>query len=349
MKNNFRVILLLFVSMSLQAQKPYKLEMSYEDSPLPPGPNYSLNEHWSALPMMKDMADSLPIGSNLVDMQASAVADVFYIYPTIFTSKPNNEYQWNTDVNDSRMNASVDNSAVLNQSSAFNGTCKVYSPRYRQAHYSAFTTSDKASAAKALALSYEDVRAAFEYYIEHYNQGRPIVIAGHSQGTIHAAHLVKDYFDGKPLQEQLVEAYLIGMPIKHDAFQNIEASNSADHVGGFVSWNTFKKGYIPKYYNNGLHEAICTNPLTWKTDEVYAGKELNAGGVGLKFKFEEELSDAQVNNGLLWINKPFVKGRMFINIKIWHKADINLFWMNIRENVALRIAEFNKNKERNGK
>lgn len=336
------------MSIGLQAQRYYKLVASFDESPLPPVPNYSLNEHWSALPERKDMADSLPVGSNLVDMQETAAADVFYLYPTIFTAEPQNQYLWNADVNDTIMNASVDNSAILNQSTAFNGSCKVYAPRYRQAHYSAFTSLDKASGAKALALSYEDIRAAFEYYLEHYNQGRPIVIAGHSQGTLHAAHLVKDYFDGKSLQGQLVEAYLIGMPIKPDVFENIEASNSAEHVGGFVTWNTFKTGYIPKYYNNGLHEAICTNPLTWKTDESYVSREFNAGGVGLKFKFVERPVDAEVYKGLLWVSKPYIKGRMFIHIKIWHRADINLFWMNIRENVALRIAEFYKNKEKNG-
>jgi pimeloyl-ACP methyl ester carboxylesterase len=348
MKNYIGVLLLLFGATGLKAQKNHKLETSFDESPLPPVPNYSLNKHWSALPDRKDMADRVPFGSDLIDMQETAQADVFYLYPTIFTAEPINQYLWNADVNDTKMNASVDNSAVLNQSTAFNGSCRVYAPRYRQAHYSAFTSSDRVSAAKALALSYEDIRAAFEYYLEHYNQGRPIVIAGHSQGTLHAVHLVKDYFDGKPLQGQLVEAYLIGMPIKEAVFENIEASNRANHVGGFVTWNTFKTGYIPKYYNNGLHEAICTNPLTWNTDESYASRELNVGGVGRKFKFVDRPVDAEVHKGLLWVNKPYVRGRVFINIKIWHRADINFYWMNIRENVALRIAKFYKNKENNG-
>ena len=54
----------------------------------------------------------------------------------------------------------------------------------------------------------EDVKAAFQYYLEHYNNGRPIIIASHSQGTTHAKRLLKEFFDGTALQHQLVAAYL---------------------------------------------------------------------------------------------------------------------------------------------
>lgn len=33
-----------------------------------------------------------------------------------------------------------------------------------------------------LELAYEDIKCAFEYYMENYNDGRPIVVAGFSQG-----------------------------------------------------------------------------------------------------------------------------------------------------------------------
>jgi pimeloyl-ACP methyl ester carboxylesterase len=200
-----------------------------------------------------------------------------------------------------------------------------------------------------LDLAFEDVKTAFEYYLEHYNNGRPIVIAGHSQGTLHAARLLKEYFDNKELGKQLVEAYLIGMPIPENAFETIKPSNAPAATGGFVTWNTFQTGYYPTYYDNGLNKAICTNPLTWKTDEEYASRKLNTGGIGLKFKFFKNAVDAQVKDGLLWINKPYVPGRIFIRTKIWHAADINLYWMNIRENVALRVTKFVNENNNDGK
>ncbi len=324
------------------AQKPYRLKSDFDAVPTPPKPDYGDQKYWCALPIVKDMADSLPRNSQLKDGQSIAQADVFFIHPTIFTYKPKNQYEWNADVNDNQLNDKVDNSTILNQSTPFNGSCKVYAPRYRQAHYSAFTTADMDAKSQSLQLAYGDIKAAFEYYLSNYNQGRPIVIAAHSQGTVHGIRLLKEFFDGKDLQKQLVEAYLVGIATPPDYFDNIIASDSAGHFGGFVSWNTFAKNYYPNYYNDGLSEALCTNPLSWQTNEVYAPREWNLGGVGLKYKWVEQPVDAQVNKGLLWINKPYVKGRWLLHKKIWHVADINLYWMNIRQNVALRLENYQR-------
>ncbi len=337
----FRLICLnLFLIFTSNAQIPYKLTVDFDEKNIPPPPDYSSQQSWCALPQMKDMADSLPIGSGLKDGQQGAQADVFFIHPTIYTGEPTNTYYWNADVYDDKMNKQVDESTILNQATAFNGSCRVFAPRYRQAHYSAFTTTNPENKLKSLTLAYEDVKKAFEYYLENYNNGRPIVIAGHSQGTIHAKLLLKDYFENKPLKNQLVEAYLIGIATAASEFDEIKPSQTASQTGGFVTWNTFLKGYYPDYYTNGLNKAVCTNPLTWTCDETYAPKELNSGGVGLKFKFAKNPADAQVHKGMLWINKPYVPGRMFLKTKIWHRADINLYWMNIRENVALRLENF---------
>ena len=329
-----------FLNFPLQAQGVFSVKVDFKESLEPPEPDYSDQRNWAALPQMKDMADTVPRKSGLQDLQAAAAADVFFIYPTIFTFEPQNEYRWNADVNDAELNQKIDRSTILNPSTAFNGSCKVYAPRYRQAHYSAFTSKDKASANASIDLAYADVKAAFEYYLQNFNKGRPVVIAGHSQGTVHAGRLLKEFFDGKPLQKQLVEAYLIGIATPPDYFETIKPSSSPHEVGGFVTWNTFAKDFYPDYYENGLNKAICTNPLTWRTDDSYADRFQNSGGVGLKFKFVKNPVDAKVHDGMLWISKPHIVGRMFIKTKIWHRADINLYWMNIRENVALRLSTF---------
>jgi hypothetical protein len=329
--------LLSMLCVNLYAQKPYELKNRFDEKNIPPKPDYSKSEHWAALPTKEDMADRVPLKSNLADNQTNAKADVFFLHPTIFTYQPTNQFEWNGDVNDAELNEKVDNSTILNQATAFNGSCKIYAPRYRQAHYYSFLTPNKEDMKAALDLAYSDIKAAFDYYMKNYNNGRPIVIASHSQGTVHAKRLLKEYFDGKPLQSQLVEAYLIGIATQADTFENIKPSNSPDDVGGFVSWNTFARDFYPEYHKNGLSTAVCTNPLTWKTNEEFASEKLNTGGVGLKYTFVNNPADAQCNQGLLWINKPYIKGRIFIKEKIWHKADINLFWMNVRENVALRL------------
>lgn len=336
------ILLILTISSSIYAQRNVVLKTNFDASNVPPKPNYSDEKHWAALPNVVDEADKTPVNSNLSDNQINAKVDVFFLHPTIYTYEPKNQYIWNADVNDAELNDMVDKSTILNQATVFNGSCKIYAPRYRQAHYYSFITPNKEDAQQALDVAYSDIKAAFEHYLNHWNQGRPIIIASHSQGTVHAKRLLKEFFDGKPLQKQLVEAYLIGIATQPDTFESIKPSQSAEETGGFVSWNTYARDFYPPYYKNSLNTAVSTNPLTWKLDETFAPKELNKGGVGLKYMFVEQAVDAQNHQGMLWINKPYVKGRAFLRTKIWHKADYNLFWMNIRENVALRIDSYLK-------
>jgi hypothetical protein len=319
--------------------KTHTLTVRYENSPTPAKPDYSKVESWAALPTKVDAADSTPRKSTVTNNQVSAKADVFFVYPTIFTDAPKNEYQWNADVNDVALNNDIQRSTLLNQATAFNGACRVFAPYYRQAHLFAFYTPNPEDGKQALDLAYQDVKAAFEYYLEHYNQGRPIVIASHSQGSYHCERLLQDYFDGKELQNQLVAAYLIGRAISPQAFQHISPTKTPDEIGVWASWNTFARNYIPTNYAR-YQNALSTNPLLWNASEEYAAKELNKGGVALKFTYAPHLVDAQNHQGLLWVSRPNIKGSWLFKHKVWHRADINFFYMNIRENVALRVEKF---------
>ena len=340
---------IIFTAISVflgSCSKSVILQNSYPGEGLPAAPNYADYKYWAALPTRKDAADSIPLKSGQKDGQADAKADVFFIHPTIYTQQPKTGvFEWNADVNDTELNQRVDNSTILNQATAFNGSCRVYAPRYRQAHYYSFVTQNREDRIKAMDVAYSDIKAAFEYYLQNYQQGRPIVIAAHSQGTAHAKRLLKDFFDGKPLQKKLVFAYLTGditgVPVQPDDFQTIKAAQTPQQSGGFASWHTYARGFFPdKYAANHLESCVSPNPLTWSLNEDYAAKTLNKGGVGLKFTFIPQLADAQVHRGLLWINKPYVRGRTLLRNKVWHTADINLFWQSIRENVALRIEHY---------
>jgi Protein of unknown function (DUF3089) len=310
---------------------------------LPPAPDYTNPNHWAALPTKHDAADSIPRKSGLTDGQNTAQADVFFIHPTIYTYQPEGgRYEWNGDVNDAVLNAKTDFSTILNQATVFNGSCRVYAPRYRQAHFYVFRTANMEHRKQTLDVAYEDVKKAFEYYLKNYHNGRPLVIASHSQGTMHARRLMREFFDGKPLQKFLVCGYLIGSPIQPNELGSVKAAQSAGELGGFVCWNTFAKDFLPDYHKKEYNTSVCTNPLTWTTDTNYAPKELNTGSVALKYTMKRQAVDAQVHEGILWINKPYIIGRMFLKTKIWHQADINLFWQNMRDNVALRLENYLK-------
>ena len=320
--------------------KTYVLSTKYKDIPSPPVPDYHLANAWAALPDKLDAADSIPLNSNLKNEQASAKADVFFVHPTIFTEKPSSPHHWNADVNDADLNNKIQTSAILNQATIFNGSCRIYAPYYREAHLSAFYTTDLESAKASLDLAYEDVKSAFQYYLDHYNQGRPIVIASHSQGTYHAVRLLQEFFDGKELQKQLVAAYLVGRAVPASSFRNLKPSSNAEETGVWASWCTFGRNYLPATYEKYYKNSVSINPLLWNANEDFAPKELNKGGVGLKFTMYPHIVDAQNHQGVLWINKPYIKGRAFISSKNWHRADMNFFYNNIRENVAVRLEKF---------
>jgi Protein of unknown function (DUF3089) len=343
-----RSSLLLFVLIAVScSSKIHGIKTNFNQSPIPPKPDYSNQDHWASLPGKKDAADSIPKKSGLKDLQATLPADVFFIYPTIFINKPTNQYSWNADVNDAVMNRQIQVSTILNQASIFNGVGRVYSPYYRQAHLFAFYTPNKPDRASAMNLAYEDVKAAFEYYLKNYNEGRPIIIASHSQGSYHGERLLQDYFDGKELQKQLVAAYLIGRAIKPNSFVNIKPTEKPDEVGVWASWNTFGKGFFPKNYNNYFKGTVSTNPLLWNSTETFAPKELNKGGVAMKFTFAPQLVDAQNHQSILWIHRPNIKGSWLVRNKSWHRADMNFFYVNIRENAALRVEKFLSNQQFN--
>jgi hypothetical protein len=333
-------LLLFLLIFSSCSRKSYVINVSFKDSPTPAAPDYSKPENWASLPDKKDAADSVPLKSGLQDLQSNAEADVFFLYPTTFTQEPANQYQWNADVNDATLNSKTQLSTILNQASIFNGACRVYAPYYRQAHYYAFLTSNKEDRDQSLELAYTDVKAAFEYYLSNFNKGRPIVIASHSQGSHHAERLIKEFFNGKELQKKLVVAYLVGRAISPDAFSQIHPTEKPDETGVWASWNTFARNFIPATYETYFKGSLSTNPHLWNSREEFAGKELNAGGVGLHFTFVPHAVDAQNHESLLWINKPYIKGRALLRTKTWHRADMNLFYMNIRENVALRIKKY---------
>lgn len=314
---------------------------TFDTSKIPASPDYSNQAHWAALPIKNDMADLVPGKEGILkNKQEAAQVDVFFLHPTIYTDKQQSVNPWNADLKDEKINNKTDDTTIKYQATVFNGSAKVYAPRYRQAHINVFypekSTPELSKA--ALDLAYSDVKKAFKYYLNNYNNGRPIIIGSHSQGTTHAIRLIKEFFDGKPLQEKLVAAYIIGMPVKADVFNSIDVCDSSNQTNCWVGWNTYAKDYYPPTFKSSYDNVLNVNPLNWKIDDIYAGFDMNKGGILKNYKkILPELSDAQNKDGMLWINKPHFFGNFLINWKRYHIVDYNLFYMNIRENVAQRV------------
>jgi Protein of unknown function (DUF3089) len=327
-------LLLLSLTVSC-SQKNYSSKPVYSFKSTTGIPDYSNLAYWAAHPWKADLADSVP-ASLAAGNGSDSLADVFFVHPTTLTAKKDSSM--NAVIDDEKINAKTDYSTILYQASAFNSNCRVFAPRYRQAHYRAFFSRTEATKL-AFELAYSDVKTAFEYYLVHNNAGRPIIIAAHSQGTVHAARLLKEYFENKPLQKQLVCAYLIGMPVAENYFTQLKPCTASTATGCVVSWRTYKKGYTePKFVAKETFKAVVTNPLTWRTDASYAPLQLNSGGILKNFnKLKPGVVDAQVHGNVLWVCKPKFFGNFLITTKNYHIADINLFYNNIRQNVAARV------------
>jgi hypothetical protein len=322
-KIQFIIIQTIFIS-SLHAQ--FMGTFSTENTPN--APDYSITSHWIALPFQNDAADEIPYGEVWIHDSLKKV-DVFYIYPTLYLKGKN----WNADLDDEDLNKKIASYPVKFQATCFNEVGRVYVPLYRQAIIHSFY-DHSTNGLQALNFAYEDVKKAFEYYLENYNNGRPIIIASHSQGTWHARRLLKDFFDNTEMKKQLVCAYTIGFGMYQRDYEVLKPCDEPKETGCYVNWASFKKGGIPPE-DSKLIGDVCVNPVTWKRDTTEA---ISNGGLLLSLQRRKGFrSRIQIHDRYLWVSTsmPFVQ-----NWRVMHKVDYNLFWHDIRNNVKERVEAY---------
>lgn len=308
----------------------------------PPAPDYATPDAWAGLPDREDAVDVAPDGS--ADGQRAARVDVFFVHPTTYFSKEG----WNASFAEAGGGAvaSVDAGSMRAQASAFNGCCRVYAPRYRQATLAAFFAPG-GSGQQAIALAYGDVDRAFTEFLKRIH-GRPFILAGHSQGSIHLIHLIQARVTGTPLQKRLVAAYLIGSGLR-DGDLRIPICGEARQTGCAINWNTVTQAAADdrKAKMPDVPPTTCVNPLTWTIDGAApAGANLGAihgkrdGPLGAPIP---AYTGARCDHGMLVIDtvgppfmNPLVKGG------VYHIYDYNLFYMNLRANALERTESWFK-------
>ncbi len=312
------VLLLFFYSVSLLGQSD---SLDYKDP-----------YNWAVLPSTYPEGLKEYIQDSLVEN-----TDVFYVYPTLLVN--NKDTLWNYPVTNERHRIDVIESAVTFQASAWANTGKLFVPYYRQAHLRAYSNLE-GRGREALLLAYSDIKRAFEYYLEHYNNGNAIILAGHSQGSTHISLLLKDFFDGTTLQNKLIAAYLPGIGLDKDEYESIDLLMHKDSIGGFLSWNTFKKKYSTPQYNNWYQGKAAINPVTWDSSEV-ASKEKHKGFLFSNGKMYRKSFETHLIDGGVWITTPHFPYRsMSFTMSSYHIGDVNLFWEDIRLNTRNRALRY---------
>lgn len=319
---------------------------SFESIKSPVAPNYESLNSWAVHP--KNKPDVLV---SFESEEPKLAVDVFFIYPTLHSDKQ--EPSWNADIYNQNTRNLVLESSVKYQSSAWYSVGNLYAPYYRQAHLRIFRPEFwKNGGEQAYELAYEDLRQAFMIFLKKYNNDKPIIIAGHSQGAGHAKRLLKEFFDGKPLQKKLIAAYLIGTKIMKDEFKNIKHMTNESETGGFVTWNTYRlmskskeRKAIYTISKEWIKGAACSNPITWDQQKTSQYSD-HKGFLYLNKKvFPQTVKIESIDDKLL-IKTPKVglfKRILISTVKDYHKADVNLFWQDIRVNSRVRSESYLRN------
>ena len=277
--------------------------------------------------------------------------DVFYVYPTVCSFPLNAaHHNMNTDNPLLRLFALT---ATTQHTGVFDGECNVFAPFYRQVGLESLkmTTEQYQGYAKE---AYLDIRQAFYYYLKNDNNGRPFILAGHSQGSIMLLELMKREFHQPELMEKLVAAYLIGFSVTQhdiDTFPHLKIAAGESDTGVIITYNTGTTRY-KKPLPIILPGTFCVNPLNWRTDGEYAGKETNMGSVffrvGRRTIIERPgYTGAYINpqNNMLIIDEPIsirlLRLSHLAGAKLAiHSFDYAIFYRNLQKNVKTRVRAY---------
>lgn len=283
-------------------------------------------------------------------------ADLIYFYPTCYA--PESEADPTVcSIDNAGMRAGAQEK-LLDQASAFETSADIYAPYYRQVDATSLAGLTQEEMIEAESGEPKaDVFAALDYYFEHYNDGRPFMLAGHSQGSMMIYLILDEYMAEHPDRyERMVAAYMIGNAATKDwleANPHVKMAQQADDTGVVVSWNTEGPGNKGKYNMVAPVGSVCINPLNWKTDATPAGVEENKGtliqnDVG-GYTVAEGVADATIDleRGTVICTTvdpatyaiPAVMEPLF-GPESYHGWDYKFYYQNIRENAELRVEAF---------
>lgn len=308
-------------------------------------PDYSQKESWYKFPeITKD-------------------SDTFYINST--------SYVFDSLKEDSPEYAPLDNEEMLARfpeeylvhATVFEECTNIFMPYYRQAGMRVMKKSWLETGDIDAAISgipYSDITAALDYYFTNCNNGRPFIIAGHSQGSALVRLVLKKYFAEHPdYYKRMIAAYVIGYSVTKDDLKNfpyLKFATGETDTGVIISWNTEGSMNVKQNASNivVLPGAISINPLNWKLDETYAPASENLGSLIVNEKGEHVIADigadAQIvlSRGIIVTNAkpdPMPEEAARITLEYFgpdvrHDNDYTFYYSNIKDNVAKRIAAY---------
>jgi hypothetical protein len=312
----------------------------FEAPPRGSQPDYSKAESWIARPDIKDNPSKWYPEGGSIDAFYMPRTATFFVHPTTYLERD----RWNAPLEVGGEAARRARVFVQSQASAFNTYSDVWAPKYRQAAYGAFLLRNE-DARKALDLAYRDVLAAFDNFIAAQPNNQGIILAGHSQGSLHLLRLLAERKD--ELKGRLIAAYIVGWPVGLNSdlpATGLEACTNPKQTGCVLSWQSFKdpantrlvtKAWVGTAGLTGAartrEDMLCTNPLTGTKDGAALPAENNGtlvpDGDLTRASIQRGLVGAKCDEGFLLIdgNVPNL-GPYVLPGNNYHVYDYALFW-----------------------
>ena len=285
----------------------------------------------------------------------SRAYDVFYIVPTCVFDWQNESGDTchYMDIGNAAHRKSVDSPLRLAKG-IFADEANFFAPYYRQITIESWTKSDEVIEER-FQTAYEDIREAFRYYIEHLNEGRPFVLAGHSQGGKAVIELLKREMTDE-LYGRMIAAYPLGYPVtERNASPYLKPATDATGTGVFVTFNSASAPDKLPALLAGSQAAI--NPMNWRTDTVTAPKEEHLGTVfiaadGSVQSEEAHVISARIDEATRTLVVSGVNPSDYYTPSLsalfpvgnYHVVELNFFYRNLQRNVKERAEAFFANK-----
>jgi hypothetical protein len=227
--------------------------------------DYAIARHWLSLPSPVEIKHDI---------------DVFYLYPTSW-AKVDTVNDPNICAIDNPIMLTYAKGAFLRQASLFDTIANIFAPYYRQADAN-YTFSLSAEEQEKLigGVPATDAKAAFDYYINNFNNGRPFILAGHSQGSNVLLYILSDYMKEHPdVYNRMIAAYVIGYSVTQEYLtrNNLNFAEGPDDTRVIISFNT-EASNIANGNPVVKEGALVINPITWTRNETPANSDQNIGG-----------------------------------------------------------------------
>ena len=276
-------------------------------------------------------------------------ADVFFICPSVYGGSDD---ACNMSLSDADTKESFVG-AINMEKGIYDADSRFFAPYYRQIGLNVYDMPE-ADREPYLETAYADVRDAFLYYMDNYNEGRPIVLAGFSQGADMCLRLMKDLFDDEALTDQLVACYAIGWRITEEdvaEYPQLKMATGESDTGVIVSFNSEAEDITDSLMIPEGTKTYAINPLNWKTDSTPADKSLNLGACFTDYSGEitseiPELTGAYIDETRGALKVPDVSpedypaGLSIFTDGVYHLYDYQFFYRNLQDNVQTRILTF---------